>query len=57
MFDVETVLLYPWAVKYGALSAEFGWFALGAVFVFLFIATVAYVYAWRKNALEWVSGQ
>ena len=39
VFDVETVLLYPWAVKYGALSAEFGWFALGAVFVFLFIAT------------------
>ncbi len=56
VFDVETVLLYPWAVKYGALSAEFGWFALGAVFVFLFIATVAYVYAWRKHALEWVSG-
>jgi NADH-quinone oxidoreductase subunit A len=52
-FDVETVLLYPWAVQHGVISREFGWAALGAVFVFLFIVTVGYVYAWRKKALEW----
>jgi NADH-quinone oxidoreductase subunit A len=53
VFDVETVLLYPWAVRYGVLSAEFGWAVLGAVLVFLFVVTVAYAYAWRKKALEW----
>ena len=54
VFDVETVLLYPWAVRYGVLSAQFGWAVLGAVLVFLFVVTVAYAYAWRKKALEWV---
>ena len=52
-FDVETVLLYPWAVRHGVLSSQFGWAALGAVFVFLFVVTVGYLYAWRKKALEW----
>ena len=52
-FDVETVLLYPWAVRHGVLSSQFGWAALGAVLVFLFVVTVGYLYAWRKKALEW----
>jgi NADH-quinone oxidoreductase subunit A len=52
-FDVETVLLYPWAVRYGVLSRQFGWAILGAVLVFLFVVTIGYVYAWRKKALEW----
>lgn len=52
-FDVETVLLYPWAVRHGVISSQFGWAALGAVFVFLFVVTVGYLYAWRKKALEW----
>ena len=54
VFDVETVFLYPWAVRYGVLTKQFGLFALGAVLVFLAVVTVAYVYAWRKKALEWV---
>jgi NADH-quinone oxidoreductase subunit A len=52
-FDVETVLLYPWAVRHGVLSRQFGWAALGVVLVFLFVVTVGYLYAWRKKALEW----
>ncbi len=54
IFDVETIFLFPWAVKYGVLSRQFGFAALGAVFVFLIVVTFAYAYAWRKNALEWV---
>lgn len=53
VFDVETVFLYPWAVKYGALTKQFGFIALGAALVFLAVLTVPYVYAWRKRALEW----
>ena len=52
VFDVETVLLFPWAVKYGVLSREFGLLAFGAMMVFLAVVTIAYLYAWRKGALN-----
>lgn len=56
VFDVETVLLFPWAVKFGVLSKQFGFIALGAAFVFLAVVTLGYLYAWRKGALEWTWG-
>ena len=54
VFDVETIFLYPWAVRYGVLSETFGWVVLAEVLVFLAVVTLGYVYAWRKKALEWV---
>jgi NADH-quinone oxidoreductase subunit A len=57
IFDVETVFLFPWAVKYGVMSSQFGFAALTAVLVFLLVVTFAYVYAWRKGALEWVTNE
>jgi len=57
VFDVETIFLFPWAVKYGVMTRQFGFAALGAVFVFLIIVTFAYAYAWRKRALEWVTNE
>ena len=53
VFDVETVLLFPWAIKYGVLSKQFGVIAFFAVLVFLVVVTLGYLYAWRKGALEW----
>jgi NADH-quinone oxidoreductase subunit A len=50
VFDVETVFLFPWAVKYEVL----GLFGLIEMAIFLLILVVAYVYAWRKGALQWV---
>jgi NADH-quinone oxidoreductase subunit A len=50
IFDVETIFLFPWAVKYRAL----GWFGVGEVTVFLAILIVGYIWAWKKGALEWV---
>ena len=47
VFDVETVFLFPWAVKYGVMSQQFGFAALVAVGVFLIVVTFAYAYAWR----------
>ena len=47
VFDVETVFLFPWAVKYGVMSRQFGFAALVAVGVFLIVVTFAYAYAWR----------
>ncbi len=50
IFDVETIFLFPWAVKYRAL----GWFGVVEVGVFLVILIVGYIWAWKKGALEWV---
>jgi NADH-quinone oxidoreductase subunit A len=49
IFDVETVFLFPWAVRFGVL----GWFGLAEMLVFVAILGVAYLYAWRKGALQW----
>lgn len=50
IFDVETIFLYPWAVRYKHL----GWFGVAEVAVFLLILIVGYFWAYKKGALEWV---
>ena len=49
VFDIETVFLYPWAVRFGAL----GLFALLEMFLFLGILGLGLWYAWKKGALSW----
>ena len=49
LFDIEIVFLYPLAVQLDAL----GWFGLVEFLAFVAILLVAYVYIWRKGALEW----
>jgi len=49
VFDVETVLLYPWAV----IMKDLGVDGLICAGFFLSILTLGLVYAWRKGALEW----
>ncbi len=50
VFDVETIFLFPWAVKFKAL----GLFGLIEMLVFLGILVVGYIWIWKKGALEWV---
>jgi len=49
VFDIEIVFLYPLAVILHAL----GWFGFVEFLFFIVILVVAYVYVWRKGALEW----
>jgi NADH-quinone oxidoreductase subunit A len=49
LFDIEIVFLYPLAVILHKLS----WFGFVEFVVFLGILLLAYVYIWRKGALEW----
>ncbi len=49
LFDIEIVFLYPLAVVLEPL----GWFGVVEFSVFIAILGVAYVYIWRKGALEW----
>jgi NADH:ubiquinone oxidoreductase subunit 3 (subunit A) len=50
VFDVETVFLFPWAVKLGQL----GMFAVLEGILFILILIAGLVYTWRKGMLEWV---
>jgi len=50
VFDVETIFLFPWAVKFKA----FGVFGLLEILIFLAILIVGYIWVWKKGALEWV---
>ena len=49
IFDVEVVLLIPWALVYKTFG--FGGFMVGAVFLILLGLGMAY--EWRKGDLEW----
>jgi len=49
LFDIEVVFLYPVALQLDAL----GWFALGETMMFVFLLLVAFVFVWRRGALEW----
>jgi NADH-quinone oxidoreductase subunit A len=53
IFDVETIFLFPWAVRYRHYL-DFGWFGIAEVAVFLAILVVGYIWAYKKGALEWV---
>ena len=50
VFDVETIFLFPWAVKFKAL----GLFGLLEMLIFLVILIAGYIWIWAKGALEWV---
>lgn len=49
IFDVEVIFLYPWAVVFNKI----GLIGLVEMMIFIGLFVVAYVYAWRKGALEW----
>jgi NADH-quinone oxidoreductase subunit A len=49
LFDIETILLYPVALQLGS----FGTFALIETIVFIVLLLIAYLYVWRRGALEW----
>jgi len=49
LFDIEIVFLYPLAVILHRLA----WFGFAELAFFVAILAIAYVYVWRKGALEW----
>ncbi len=49
IFDIEVIFLYPWAVVFD----QIGIIGLVEMIIFIGLFVVAYVYAWKKGALEW----
>ncbi|MCS7081692.1 MAG: NADH-quinone oxidoreductase subunit A [Bacteroidetes bacterium] len=49
VFDVEVVLLYPWAVQ----LRELGWPVFGAVMIFLLVVMIGDWYCYKKGVFDW----
>jgi NADH-quinone oxidoreductase subunit A len=49
VFDLEAVFMIPWGVAFRRL----GLFGLVEMLVFVVILLVAFVYVWKRGALEW----
>ena len=49
IFDLEVVLLFPWAVAFQDLSMAAFW----SMMAFLAVLTAGFAYEWRKGAMEW----
>ena len=49
LFDIEVIFLFPVAIQLDA----FGTFALSETIVFVVLLMIAFVYVWRRGALEW----
>jgi NADH-quinone oxidoreductase subunit A len=50
LFDIEVVFLYPVATL---LTVSGSAFVLGEMVVFIVLLFVAFIYVWRKGALDW----
>lgn len=50
IFDVELVLLLPWAVVF----KDLGWMAFIEMLIFLIVLAVGLVAVWRRSDLDWV---
>jgi NADH-quinone oxidoreductase subunit A len=50
LFDIEVVFLYPVGV---ILKGADSVFVLGELITFIALLMVAFVYVWRKGALDW----
>ena len=49
IFDVELVLLFPWALSFKSI----GWIAFSAMAIFVFILFLGLFYDWAKGYLSW----
>ncbi len=49
IFDVEVVLLFPWALTY----QDFGIYGFLVGIIFLLVLALGMAYEWRKGDLEW----
>lgn len=55
VFDIETVLIFPWAVIYSDAVAAVGLVrALLPMLVFIGVLVIGLVWAWRNDAVQWI---
>jgi NADH-quinone oxidoreductase subunit A len=55
VFDIETVLIFPWTVIYRDAVSSAGLVpALVPMLVFIGVLVVGLVWAWRNGAVQWI---
>ncbi|MEJ2195034.1 MAG: NADH-quinone oxidoreductase subunit A [Ignavibacteriaceae bacterium] len=53
IFDVEVIFIYPWAVQFKKLFAEFGIQIFISMLIFLVVFELGYLYAFKKGGFRW----
>jgi len=53
IFDLEVLFIYPWAVQFKQLFAEFGMSVFISMFIFLVVFELGYLYAFKKGGFDW----
>jgi NADH-quinone oxidoreductase subunit A len=53
IFDVEVIFIYPWAVQFKKLFAEFGIQIFVSMLIFLVVFELGYLYAFKKGGFKW----
>jgi NADH-quinone oxidoreductase subunit A len=58
IFDIETVLIFPWTVIYrDAVSSAGLAAALVPMLVFIGVLVVGLAWAWRNGAVQWIRNE
>ena len=58
VFDIETVLIFPWTVIYRDAVASAGLTAvLLPMLVFISVLVIGLAWAWRNGAVQWVRSE
>lgn len=55
LFDIEVIFLYPWAILYKEMLLTNASLIFGGMVSFLGVLFVGYIYAIKKQALDWKS--
>lgn len=59
LFEIETVLLFPWAIVFGQeelieiTQGKWAWVAFVEALVFIGLLLAGLLYAWRRGFLDW----
>jgi NADH:ubiquinone oxidoreductase subunit 3 (subunit A) len=53
VLDVEVAFLYPWAVTYRELLAEYSSVILWDMLAFMALLAVAYAWLWKTGVFDW----
>jgi NADH-quinone oxidoreductase subunit A len=53
VFDLEVIFVYPWAVQFKKLFAQYGISVFVSMFVFLVVLELGYLYVYKKGGFRW----
>lgn len=49
IFDLEVILIFPWAASFKSIEL----FGFISMMIFIAVLAIGFIYEWRKGALDW----